>query len=123
MIFFDLGTFTLAAVCLLFFIPIPEQTEGKGEPEPYSGVHQGDEKPSQHRPNTPDREAFPQGQNEIFGGHGKEQTVADDPHPAFGLAFLSPSPSRRRGRGSLSPCWPPPGRDFAISGSTGGCWT
>lgn len=33
-IFFDLGTFTLAAVCLLFFIPIPEQTEGKGEPEP-----------------------------------------------------------------------------------------
>lgn len=32
-IFFDLGTFALAAVCLLFFIPIPERTEGKGEPE------------------------------------------------------------------------------------------
>lgn len=33
-IFFDLGTFALAAVCLLFLIPIPGQTEGKGEPEP-----------------------------------------------------------------------------------------
>ena len=33
-IFFDLGTFALAAVCLLFFIPIPKQAEGTGEPEP-----------------------------------------------------------------------------------------
>ena len=33
-IFFDLGTFALAAVCLLFFIPIPRQTGEKGEPEP-----------------------------------------------------------------------------------------
>ena len=33
-IFFDLATFALAAVCLLFFIPIPKQAEGKGEPEP-----------------------------------------------------------------------------------------
>ena len=33
-IFFDLGTFALAAVCLLFFIPIPKQAEEKGEPEP-----------------------------------------------------------------------------------------
>lgn len=33
-IFFDLGTFVLAAVCLLFFIPIPKQAEGTGEPEP-----------------------------------------------------------------------------------------
>lgn len=33
-IFFDLGAFALAAVCLLFFIPIPRQTEGKEEPEP-----------------------------------------------------------------------------------------
>ena len=33
-IFFDLSTFALAAVCLLFFIPIPKQTGEKGEPEP-----------------------------------------------------------------------------------------
>lgn len=33
-IFFDLGTFALAAVCLLFFIPIPRQEEKGGPPEP-----------------------------------------------------------------------------------------
>ncbi|MDE6107178.1 MAG: MFS transporter, partial [Oscillospiraceae bacterium] len=40
-IFFDLGTFALAAVCLLFFIPIPETKEGKEKPEPILAAAKG----------------------------------------------------------------------------------